>query len=137
MKLRIHGNSIRLRLGPSEVRRLLNEGEIQQQVQFGPSAQQRLVYCLRLAGEPSPTTASLDAGKITVSVSADAAHVWASTEQIAIEGSQTVGGGVSLKVLVEKDFECLDDSMRKPGEEVFARPAQVVGCATRGGDPHA
>ena len=55
MKLRIHRNSVRFRLGRSEVERLLAAGRIQEHVSFGPESAHRLWYQRPTASAPSTT----------------------------------------------------------------------------------
>ena len=100
MKLRIRGNSIRLRLGQSEVQRLSDGSAVEEHTQFGPSS--RLVYSIA----PSDTfAATFNDGRIILRVPRPILRNWATTDQVGIESEQKIGDG-SLKILIEKDFEC-------------------------------
>ena len=82
MKLRIRGNSIRLRLGQSEVRRMPN----------------------------------------------DLMRQWAETDQVGIEGIQVGSDGGALKILVEKDFECVESTNDESQEDAFPHPQLTGTC---------
>ena len=113
MKLRLHAGSLRLRLSQSEVTRLHDTGEVHDAVVFTPGKE--LSYTLE-TGASDDTTASFDDGKITVCLPTRLAMQWIETDQIGIEASTG-----DLKLLIEKDFECLH---REPeaGEDSFPNP---------------
>jgi hypothetical protein len=100
VKLRIRGNSVRLRLGQSEVQRL-NAGErVEEQTQFGPS--NKLAYAI----EPAAThaiSADFVNNCVIVHVPRGAIADWATSDQVGIQSQQG-----ELKILIEKDFECSD-----------------------------
>jgi len=129
MKLRIRGNSLRLRLGPSEVARLATAGRIEEAVAFGPG--QPLVYALEASGDATEPRASFADNVLLVRLPRAAVETWARTEQVGIAGEQPLGGDVSqgtLRLLVEKDFECLDRAPEE-GEEAFPHPLRGSACA--------
>jgi hypothetical protein len=70
MKLRIGGNSIRLRLGQSEVRRLALDGTIEEYTAFGPSIEHRLGYALCASRTEANVSASFADQRIIVRVPA-------------------------------------------------------------------
>ena len=59
MKLRIRGDSLRLRLTRGEVEALADSGEVRETIHFGPSA---LDYVLRSAAIAAPRASFVDAG---------------------------------------------------------------------------
>jgi hypothetical protein len=116
MKLRIRGNSIRLRLTQSEVAQLATEGLVENVVTFGSA---ELRYSVTRNGDR--VTADLSDNKITVSVPEQTVFEWANSEEVGIKGTQPVPDG-ELHVLIEKDFTCLKP---RPGDEdadAFANP---------------
>ena len=129
MKLRIKGNSIRLRLSRPDVARLDRDGRVEETIAFGAHGEDALAYAV----ESSPTAASVAArlasGRITVVLPAALAREWAATDRVGISAEQPGvgpdGAGV-LQILVEKDFACLD----RPDEDVdaFANPAATRAC---------
>jgi hypothetical protein len=121
MKLRIRGDSVRLRLGQSEVRRLEREGVVRERVCFGPLAGQCLVYSLRSSAEGAEIGASFDGGEIAVSVPEEIVRSWAATEQVGIEAVQAVEGTDGVRILIEKDFECTEGRAGESDEDAFQR----------------
>ena len=65
MKLRLQGNSVRLRLTRSEVERLRETGLVEESIEFGSG--ELLVYRLQSRREPGPVEATFRQGVITVS----------------------------------------------------------------------
>ncbi|MGB5163841.1 MAG: hypothetical protein WBN09_07595 [Woeseiaceae bacterium] len=102
MKLRIRGDSIRLRLKQSEVREVATGKSIVETTRF-PDA----TFCYRLElvdGDSCATTFS--GGTMTIGLPRDAVVAWASGNEVAIKHEQMLADG-ALTVLVEKDFACL------------------------------
>jgi hypothetical protein len=100
VKLRIRGNSIRLRLGQSEVQRL-NEGQrVEEQTQFGPAS--KLTYAIEPTARDD-ISADFANNKVIVRVPRGAIADWATSDQVGINSQQG-----ELKILIEKDFECSD-----------------------------
>jgi len=123
MKLRIRGNSIRVRLARNEVASLGRGEKVEQTTEF--SADSRLVSSVESAAVLEPS-ATFDAGRISLILPADAVAAWADTELVSIEGVQLITGGRELAILVEKDFECLH-SVEEGNSDAFPNPR---GCPT-------
>jgi len=128
MKLRIKGNSIRLRLGQSEVGRLLDKGIVQESTTFDMLGGQRLDYVLCTGPNLLAMTASFEDGRIIVRMPNALVRQWAETDQIGVESTQVASGGRGLKILVEKDFECVDAPADESQEDAFPHP-QFAACA--------
>ena len=47
---------------------------------------------------------------------------WATTEQVSIEGEQTLDDGEKLSILVEKDFACLAPRPDEDESDMYAHP---------------
>ena len=119
MKLRIKGNSIRLRLLRSEVERFAADGRISDEVIF---ANARLMYALALSDNSDSVTATFEDGTIEIAVPAHLAKHWSSGEQVGIESSQQFGDGEPLAILIEKDFACLDRPDDPDRHDAFPNP---------------
>ena len=118
MKLRIKGNSIRLRLTQTELDQLQTDGRVEETTAFGPG--RRLVYALAAAEGLDALIATFDAGELVVSLPADWIDEWAASDRVGFEGTQPLSDGEALDLLVEKDFECLH---KRPDEEdAFPHP---------------
>jgi len=128
MKLRIRGNSVRLRLGQSEVRRLLSEGIVLESTTFDFVHGQRLEYALCAATNLPAMTASFADGRITIRIPVSAMHNWAETDQVGVETTQVGSDGSVLKILVEKDFECIDAPHDESQEDAFPNPQVGAAC---------
>jgi hypothetical protein len=128
MKLRIKGNSVRLRLGQSEVRRLANGEVVEEATKFGPLKQQCFTYALSASHEVSMVYASFSDRRITVRVPSDMVHHWATTDQIGIETVQRTGNEDGLQILIEKDFECIDGAPGESQEDAFPNPQLEAAC---------
>jgi len=126
MKLRINGNSLRLRLGPSEVRRLLRDARVQETIRFAPESDATLTYALELGSSDLPVTLRYDPGEVTVLLSHAQAQSWADSDRIAIAADIDVGSGF-LGILIEKDFACLDRS-EEENEDTFPHPKAGAVC---------
>jgi hypothetical protein len=105
MKLRIKGDSLRLRVGPSEVQRLIACGHIAETIHFAPGV--HLNYELQHSSAAECIAVSHALHEVTVTVPTSAAQAWADSDDVGIYGAVPNGSG-SLEVAVEKDFACLD-----------------------------
>jgi hypothetical protein len=105
MKLRIKGDSLRLRVGPSEVQRLIACGRIAETIHFAPGV--HLNYELQHSSAAECIAVSHALHEVTVTVPTSAAQAWADSDDVGIYGEVPNGSG-SLEVAVEKDFACLD-----------------------------
>ena len=124
MKLRIRGNSLRLRLGPEEVAQLIDQRRVEEVINFGPD--QHLIYLLKIDNVQRPV-ASFQEGRITVTVPKTVARKWADSELVGIEAEQELSNGEQLQLLIEKDFECLDASSRN-ADDTFPHPDSGTAC---------
>jgi hypothetical protein len=108
MKLRIYGNSLRLRLSRTDMQVFARNGSIQDAVQFALDSP--LSYTLESTSSVEEVQARYKDRMIRVLVPMKVARQWISSDQVGI--SFAGPGGPSL--LIEKDFRCLH---REPGEE--------------------
>lgn len=119
MKLRLRGNSLRLRLTQGEVNDLVALGSVEEKTAFGPHAQ--LSYAIALGEGPS-VSASFDAGAIRVTVPSADARAWATSDRVGIEAEQTTPGDEPLRLLIEKDFACLKPRTGEDDRDAFPNP---------------
>lgn len=120
MKLRVRGDSIRLRLTQAEVAAIGEGRRVEERTSFGPNAS--FVYALGVGGPGANLTAKLEGSSIEVLVPSDIAPVWASDDSVAIEGAQDAGDGRTLRILVEKDFACLTKRPHEDDTDAFPNP---------------
>jgi hypothetical protein len=127
MKLRLQSNSIRLRLKQSEVDRFLRTGRVEERIVSGTDDQESFRYLLETNDAVSAPKGSIAAGSVIVQVPTADALKWALTNQIGIEGEQTIDSNTSLRILVEKDFACLDGS-EEQNADTFPNPLAGQKC---------
>jgi hypothetical protein len=129
MKLRIKGNSIRLRLGQSEVRRLVTEGILEELTSFGLSRKQHFGYSLCASPAELGVSACFADQRIVICAPPDLIHQWATTDLVGIGAVQHTGDGGELRIIIEKDFECVDGSPEESQEDAFPYPKFSAACA--------
>ena len=102
MKIRIKDNSVRIRLTQSEVNELYQEGTILSRTEF---LEQSFVYAVERADLPELSVEFIE-NKITLKIPASLLEQLYATDIVGFEG---VSGKV--KLLLEKDFVCLDNTL--------------------------
>jgi hypothetical protein len=129
MKIRMRGNSVRVRLTRGEVARLAAEGRVEEATEFGPGPGGRLVYSLESSDEARGLGARFSEGRIRLTVPADAAERWAASDEVSLESEQQLGVGPSLRILVEKDFACLTKRAGEEDADTYPHPQEgVLAC---------
>jgi hypothetical protein len=113
MKLRLKNNSVRLRLTENEIAAFRNSGHVEETVEFGVEPHQQFIYRLESSAETETMRAIFENNKITIFVPKTQADEWTNTTLIGMESSQEIGGGKTLRLLVEKDFACLEPGGRR------------------------
>jgi Family of unknown function (DUF7009) len=121
MKLRIKGNSLRLRVSRSELTRFLDAGSLEDTVYFGPDAGAELSYALVLDHFREAVNVESSSHRVAVLLPEQAARKWASTDQVGISANVDLGVRGTLSVLIEKDFACLDRS-DEDNSDTFPNP---------------
>lgn len=102
MKIRIKDNSIRFRLTQSEVSELGKNGIISGYTEF-PG--QIFTYAIERT-EENILSASFDDHRMALYMPAAMVEEWLSTDRIGFDGEAG-----KVKILVEKDFVCLDNTL--------------------------
>ena len=123
MKLRIQGNSLRLRLSQSEVANFSKTGFVEDSVQFAPGA--HFAYTLESSSSIPAPQASFQNGWLRIQVPAAAGIEWYTTDRVGISADQPLESGKNLSILIEKDFQCLHgDEQRDP--DAYPNPLEAV-----------
>ena len=117
MKLRFRQNSLRLRVNQREVERLAAGAILTEEVLFPGDA--RMAYVLEPSRDASPE-ASFGAGVIRVAAPQDQLREWANNDSVGIY-FELPANGVSLRVAIEKDLECVDGSPEEQDPHTFPR----------------
>jgi Family of unknown function (DUF7009) len=122
VKLRIRGNSIRLRLSRTEVDRVASEGWVEDSTAFPAGAV--LGYRLEVAASLAPS-ATLEGTVLSVAIPKPSLERWLAPDEVSIAAEQALPGGGTLKILVEKDFECLSPRDEDDSSDLFTNPAKA------------
>ena len=120
MKLRLQGNSLRLRLTRSEVERLRDTGVVEESVGFDIECP--LAYRLRASSADGQVAAAFRNGAIDVSVAGEAVALWAGSDEVGIYARS---GGVTISI--EKDFRCLTRPLDEAERDAYPNPLDECG----------
>ena len=121
MKLRIRGDSMRLRLKRGEVDQLAAGISIVEKTHF-PGAV--LTYRLDVSNNNS-ISATFDNGSLSVNLPKSKVLDWASTDEVSLYAEQNLSGSNGLSLLIEKDFKCLEPGHHRDcqdDEDTFPHP---------------
>lgn len=119
MKLRIHADSIRLRLKQSEVKTLAEGGEV---VETCPTLPVAMQYALRPDAAAPGLRASADGARLTVLIPSPWLAGWDSDDRVGFE--DTTG---PIHLLIEKDFKCANPSSPKDNDDCYENPVACEG----------
>jgi hypothetical protein len=124
MKLRVRNNSVRFRLGQSEVARLRDLGECREAVEFPGGA--RLEYVLTVSSS-SEFDVSFDDRVISVSIPMYEMRSWQSPHSVGMSAVVPLDSDKSLELLIEKGFRCLDEAITEDQSDTFENPLVSLG----------
>jgi hypothetical protein len=113
MKLRLEGNSIRLRVRKSDLIKLQKEGSIKEGLLFPNNC--AFNYQLITDKNAETIDAQLSAEAITVSIPLSMATNWLNSDAVGLE--HTLDSG--LFILIEKDFPCTDRPWEDTSDTFF------------------
>ena len=129
MKLRIRSNSIRVRLDRKDLAELIEHGRVLDVVRFGPGSNHTFTYAVLVGIAPTAhPRADFSAGLLVVTIDRSDAEVWSGGNQVGFDHEQAVEGGI-VRVILEKDFACLDRPAGDAAEDAWAfpNPSEVCG----------
>ena len=107
MKLRIKGNSLRIRLTRTEVEKFVNTGYLEEQTSF---LENKFTYALQSMNDINEMAASFGQNKISIFVPANLLVDWPQNDVIGFNSNMPLTTTDSLYILIEKDFICLDET---------------------------
>jgi hypothetical protein len=118
VKLRIQGNSLRLRLTQKEVAVVRDRGLVESVIEFAPG--HSLAYLIE--GSPNVETMStnFDGRAIRVTIPMHQMTDWVESDQVGIEARSDTG----VELLIEKDFKCLHRSAEQE-PDAYPHPLMV------------
>ena len=115
MKLRISGNSIRLRLSMTEVEKLVHGNFVQDKCHIGSST---LTYQVNQNTREDKLSATYSNDLIDVKIPKEWLTNWDKDERVGFEGHDNNG----LYILVEKDFQCMKPRPQEDESDLFVNP---------------
>lgn len=122
MKLRIRENSVRLRLDRKDLAELLEHGRVLDVLRFGPSSNHTFTYTVVVGSAPlGHPHAQYYAGLLVVTIDLGDAKEWSESEQVGFDHEQAVESG-AVRVILEKDFACVDRPTGDEAEDAWAFP---------------
>lgn len=107
MKIRIKGDSVRIRMSKSEVDAFGEEGFFTERTHFAGSM---LEYGVLVRHDISEMQASFDSKGLFLHIPQHWADEWVATQRVGFDAEMPLPDGRSLYLLLEKDFQCLDNT---------------------------
>ena len=126
MKLRIKGNSLRLRVSRSELTRLMQIGRIEETIRFAPEKDATLTYALEQSVGYEAMTVRWRPQEVAVLLPQEEPRGWSEGDQVGLYRDCRAGDEI-LALLVEKDFVCLHGK-DADNEDRFPNPNQGAAC---------
>lgn len=117
MKIRIKGDTVRLRLSQGEVDAIGKFQTVSEHTNFADNV---FTYSLVVSQEIQQISASFNHNKMEVLIPQSMASLWSSTDQVGIE---SVKDSIP-SVLIEKDFQCLTER-GEDESDLFTNPNTV------------
>ena len=128
MKIRIRGNSLRLRLDMREIETLAFEGRVEETCRFGSTPEGRLGCLVKAVKQDTLFRVAFVNSMITVFVRLADAKILNKTDKVGISGTQDVGDGQLLSITLEKDFQCLTTREGEDDSHAYPNPQQTHPC---------
>jgi hypothetical protein len=127
VKLRIKGDSLRLRLAQGEMRALAERGEVEDRVSFPGGAALR--YRLRVDMNNDIISCSYALNIIEILVPEAQAQRWCGTDLVTLSAAAATGAG-ELRIVLEKDWACLAPREGEDESDNFPHPEAGSGAKT-------
>src|SRR4051812_5004513 len=121
MKIRIKGNSIRLRLSKTDVERLDQTGYLEEQTSF---PENKFIYALKSSDIGKELSATFEGNKITVTIPKALIYNWPVNDTVGFDSRIKITETDSLYLLVEKDFICIDETTEDQSDN-YENPAKT------------
>jgi hypothetical protein len=123
MKLRMKGNSVRVRITRGELAALNSAGEIAETTMFSPA--RRLTWRLCREDTAACLHADFSSDVLTVRIPSRLLRQWNQPDVISLQDVQAVAPAQELSILLEKDFPCLTPRVGEDERDAFPRPPGV------------
>ena len=120
MKIRIRGQSLRFRLGQSEVEALAAGKTVEESIVLVRGIKH--TYAIRPSAVDSMGL-TLDGTAVIVSLPKREIADWAETDAVGLSAKLAIDGGTSLHMLIEKDFACIENESGESQADAFPNPS--------------
>jgi hypothetical protein len=127
MKLRIKGESLRLRVSRSELDRIFRGERVEETIHFSSDPDAKLTYSLEKASHAASTGVHYSPGQIAVLLAEEEVETWGHPSQVGIYTSVANGSVNRLELAIEKDYACLDGSI-EDNTDTFDNPHAAGTC---------
>jgi len=114
MKIRISGNSLRLRMSQNEVNEFVSYGHVTSACNFPDSV---LKYEIRHGDYPD-ISAAFSQGTVSIYMPSGLVKNWDTDDRVGFDASDANG----LFILIEKDFQCLKPRPHEDESDLFPNP---------------
>lgn len=118
MKLRIKGNTLRLRLTKTDLNHLCFLGKNEEVTTIG---NQKLVYNIHKSANSNNLSVNFENNMLNFSIPESFCDEWINTDKVGFEETVHNDDGTSLFILLEKDFMCKDESNEDQSDQ-FENP---------------
>ena len=107
---------------------LIQRGRVFDALRFGPGIERTLMYAVVVGTAPhGRPRANYSAGLILITIDRGDVEAWAEGDQVGFDHEQEVQGG-TVRVILEKDFACLDRPAGDAAEDALAFPNPSMVC---------
>ena len=118
MKLRIKGNTIRIRMTKSEVAYFSENRFIEESTDFGS---RKFTYGMKACDGLDQIKAEYINDGIIISIPVEMSKEWTETNRVGMSEEIPLSDNKKLYVLIEKDFKCLDETSEDQSDN-YANP---------------
>ncbi len=118
LKLRIKGNTIRVRLTQTEVTQL-KQGQVKEQTTF-PNGQ-TLHYILL---KSNAFEISFKQNTLQVALPNKTVDNWATSDKVELKNQASLPNGGTLDISIEKDFKCLTERPHEDESDMYPNPLE-------------
>ncbi|MGL1887404.1 MAG: hypothetical protein OCD76_12895 [Reichenbachiella sp.] len=115
MKLRVQGNFIRFRINQAELTSFAETGKLETVTQFDNGT---LVYSIIRDDKGDSVSSSFDGSRVEISVPNAVVDKWLEDTEVGFENSDQS----KMRILVEKDFQCLHKRAGENESDNFPNP---------------
>ena len=122
MKLRFKGNTLRLRLTQPELDQLSRGETVREEIPF---PQATLTYAVAPDFSLASIAVQYQDHEVLVRLPEEQVREWVDTDLVGLEETLATGGGKSLYLLLEKDFQCLHQRPNEEETNQFPNPSAV------------